>query len=221
MCLRFEPSSQMLWNIRTCRRQQAGKWRDFHVLHHCYLSTIFHNLWQPWMLVGSSWQLVVLRTSRCGLDFLHVCLRIHVSSVVCVGQAWQLTGTLSPRYKHTGGCFLSWWAFLLVVGATISCLPSARAVFALANWWWVWSEVLWWNSCDGGRKNRVFVVEVVRDVAGPAGVVCGILGGDPAKVVRKLMEVVDSDVGSWVAIYFKVTFLDTCIFSYTIKWMGM
>ena len=42
----------------------------------------------------------------------------------------------------------------------------------------------------------MFAVEVVWDVAGPAGVVCGILGSDPAKVVRKLMEVVDFDVGS-------------------------
>ena len=56
----------------------------------------------------------------------------------------------------------------------------------------------------------MFVVKVVWDVAGPAGVVCGILGSDPAKVVRKFLEGVDSDMGSWVAVCFKVRFLDIC-----------
>ena len=41
----------------------------------------------------------------------------------------------------------------------------------------------------------MFAVEVVRDVAGPAGVVCGILGGNPAKVVGKHLQVVDPHLG--------------------------
>lgn len=37
----------------------------------------------------------------------------------------------------------------------------------------------------------MFAVEVVWDVLGPAGVVCGVLGGDPTKVIGKLLQVVD------------------------------
>ena len=85
MCLGLEPLFQKLWNMGAYRRQQAGKWGDFHTLCHCYFSIIFHNLWQPWKLVGSGWR---LRSSGSWPYLFRVYLRIHVSSAVCVGQAW-------------------------------------------------------------------------------------------------------------------------------------